>query len=669
MIARPRGWALLWTALWGCSPSPAREPSFARAGLSQLLSFAALRAEEAALRARADPLARPDARAQLGTDPRAAVPLAGGLLVLTGQPAGVVWIDPRGAPRSSWQRSGLSALTAKGDVAWASSSTDRQLRALAMKEGEIVRVADQDVQLPGEGSVHSVALAGACAVGVDRARAELAWACAEHRGTLRVPVQPHQVVATSSHVVVVSAVSHTLTIVPWSVSGPSGNVVELRHDGPFFGAAAHLLADGSTLLAAGGVEDHPLDRTGGSFGYIDSFLWAYRLRGAEVDVLSTHNLSELGVITPKAILIEPSADGARITTSGFGSGAGAMLSITDPASEGSVGITPFTSAPGVTALVRTSSGQLLACSSLLDAVVDLERGGERVTDLAPASNGDPGETPTLRLGELLFYTDLMGPFQKSDAALSRFTCETCHFEGGIDGRVHRTGRGDTTASTKPLFGLGNNGPHFTRALDGDLTEMVFAEFRVAAANSGGPAWFSLSAAPIPWLARAEVDPTAQAADLRRALLLYLASLPPPPRPLERAALTDPERRGLELFAERCEGCHAARLETNRADSRVPKQRWEALVLHPQAPLTWARSGYEKTGVEPYVHPEGARPSSLRRIADKVPLFTNGSAVTLEQVVVRARFGDGRFLHSGDGPGLAGFDTDEASDLVSFLRLL
>jgi hypothetical protein len=102
---------------------------------------------------------------------------------------------------------------------------------------------------------------------------------------------------------------------------------------------------------------------------------------------------------------------------------------------------------------------------------------------------------------------------------------------------------------------------------------------------------------------------------------------------------------------------------------VPRERWEELVLHPQSPLTWARDGYEKTGVEPYVHPDGARPSSLRRIADKVPLFTNGSASTLEQVLDRARFDGALFRHDGDSPGLAGFDPEQRAALHSFLLLL
>ena len=60
------------------------------------------------------------------------------------------------------------------------------------------------------------------------------------------------------------------------------------------------------LLAVGGIEDHPLDRSGGSFGFIDSFLFVYRVeRGAKAaERLQAVNVGELGVVTPKALRIE-----------------------------------------------------------------------------------------------------------------------------------------------------------------------------------------------------------------------------------------------------------------------------------------------------------------------------------------------------------------------------
>jgi hypothetical protein len=219
----------------------------------------------------------------------------------------------------------------------------------------------------------------------------------------------------------------------------------------------------------------------------------------------------------------------------------------------------------------------------------------------------------LRLGEALFFTNAMGPFQRSEGELSRFTCESCHFEGGIDGRVHHTGRGDVVATTKPLFGLGNNGPHFTRALDADLTEMVFAEFRVAAANSGHSEWFALEEAGLDWLPMSEATANDKsAAELRRALVLYLASLPHEqnPRTLGRMRLTPLEERGhVDRVALRC---HQARLATN--DNVACRSQTGRTVLAP-APV-WARMAADgHDAIRPRV---GARPSSLRASSKRRP---------------------------------------------------
>src|SRR5690606_40778838 len=103
----------------------------------------------------------------------------------------------------------------------------------------------------------------------------------------------------------------------------------------------------------------------------------------------------------------------------------------------------------------------------------------------------------------------------------RFTCETCHFEGGVDGRVHHSGRGDVRVSTKPLRGLFNNRPYFSRAVDHDLTEIADNEFAVANRASGHTDWFTLQRNAHPWLAELGVtSPERSPALLRFALLRF-----------------------------------------------------------------------------------------------------------------------------------------------------
>ena len=84
------------------------------------------------------------------------------------------------------------------------------------------------------------------------------------------------------------------------------------------------------LLALGGVEDHPLDRTQGSFGFVDSFVTLYRVAGGIATKLAEINTSALGVVTPKALELSrrgASPDGVALTVAAYGSDRMATLRI------------------------------------------------------------------------------------------------------------------------------------------------------------------------------------------------------------------------------------------------------------------------------------------------------------------------------------------------------
>jgi hypothetical protein len=102
---------------------------------------------------------------------------------------------------------------------------------------------------------------------------------------------------------------------------------------------------------------------------------------------------------------------------------------------------------------------------------------------------------------------------------------------------------------------------------------------------------------------------------------------------------------------------------------VPVDGWERSVFAERAPIVWARDGYEKTGIEPYVHEMGARPTSLRRLDKKRPYFTDGSAWTLGEVLERARWQDERFFHGGGPDGAAALEPADRDALAAFLDLL
>ncbi len=441
--------------------------------------------------------------------------------------------------------------------------------------------------------------------------------------------------------------------------------VRIVHDGPMWGLDA--IEDGDALVVAvGGVEDHPLDRTQGSFGFIDSFASVYRVSHGHLDKTREENMSAIGLVTPKALkLWRDSQNGLELAVAAYGSDRFAILDVA-----GGKPTTISELAPGSATLERLADGTFVIANPLLDAWVRKSARDNTVvvvTDPASASRSTDS-----RLGEALFFTTLMAPWDSSEGRLSRFTCETCHFEGYVDGRTHHTGRGDVHATTKPLLGLFNNRPHFSRALDRDMTTMVNNEFRVAGANSGHDPWFSLRASEFPWAdalfaGRAEVGPEA----LRRALMSFFIEFSHRPNPavVGRTQWSASERTGAGVFRDKCESCHEARLVADDPASRVPFDRWEGLVMSREGAIVWAQADYEKTGVLPYVNEAGARVVSLRRLYKKYPYFTNGSAKTLSSVLERARLADGHFFHDDAPDGAQGLSSDEKVALLAFLDLL
>ncbi len=456
---------------------------------------------------------------------------------------------------------------------------------------------------------------------------------------------PHRLVATPRHLVALCGLGHALVVWELGPSGlPTGRAWRQEQDGPFWGMRVALRHD-ELLIFATGVENSALDRRGGSFGFIDSFLYVYGFapsRGLWLE--HAIDTSEHGVVTPRAMDLRVGAGAVSATVHGFGSPRSLRAELRE-------GATPRVDSsprwPGTADVVRVGAATLSA-NSLLDAWV-VER---------------PGETPKVfretsrdrracleRLGEALAFTTLIAPHNRSEGALSRFTCETCHFEGTIDGRVHHTGRGAVRVTTKPLRGLFNNPPYFSRALDRDLTEMVHNEFRVAGSGSGTDPWFALKAAEHPWLAELGCgEPGFSPAQLRRALVLYFmrATHSPNARALRARSWSRDELAGARVFLERCERCHEARLATHDPASRVPLQRWSELVFSEAGPIVWASERYAVTGVEPRVHPLGTRVPSLRRIAYESPYFTNGSATSLGELLDGVCFDAERFYHHVGG---------------------
>ena len=482
---------------------------------------------------------------------------------------------------------------------------------------------------------------------------------------------PLHVQRVAESVIVDCLLDHQIVIRPVDHRGFPERIGEVRipRDGPAWGLDALTENDG-LLVATGGVEDHPLDRTEGSFGFIDSFVTLYSVSEGRATKLCELNTSALGVVTPKAIKLVRLPSGAvELLVAGYGSDRLAIIEWEDPV-HAPPKIRTRTVPPGIAMIGEAGGGAWTMADPLLDSWVTVSAGGTSLVAVDdPASSSRASES---RLGEALFFTTMMAPWNRSDGRLSRFTCETCHFEGYIDGRTHRTGRGDIVATTKPLAGLFNNKPHFSRALDPDMATMVNNEFRVAGAKSDHDPWFSLSVDDFPWTRHLGVEgSTLGPESLRRALMKFFMDFAPRPNPavIGRKRWSDLERVGAGVFLSRCESCHQARLVADDASTRVSFDGWEELVMSPEGAIVWADEAYEKTGVTPYVNERGARVVSLRRLYKKYPYFTNGSAKDISAVLDRVGFDQGRFFHDGASASAERLSGEEKLRLLGFLDLL
>lgn len=477
----------------------------------------------------------------------------------------------------------------------------------------------------------------------------------------------HLQVAGSS-LLISELIGHRVHVVPLDPGPDMERAVQLRLDGPIW--ALDSRASGDTLwIAAGGAEDRPLDRASGEFGYVDSFLYMYTVVGSAGEatprLAASLNLSEHGLVTPKAIHYEPAKRTAWI--SGFGSGVVLEIDLSgeSPRVRRTIRVPPGTSDfafAGTQFGDPTNEPNLLLANPLFDRIfmvsAQADAGWRTVARFESGSR-----SPESRLGEALFFTTLMSPENESDGFLSRFTCETCHFEGEIDGRTHYTGRGHVFATTKTLRGLGNNVPVFSRAGDATLTSMVLSEFEVA--NQGEPV-FTLDRSAIPWLADLADLPESVGPLLQReALLTFLTEFRHGPNPLRTAGrpFGELEREGLPVFRDRCSVCHKPLTSTRDSGEFVPYGEWESWLIAPRSDLVWGAPLFAKTGIEPYVSPSGARIPSLRRVWRKQPYFTDGSSSTIEDVLRRFRYADAQGWHhvaeAGDSD-----DADGSAELTS-----
>jgi hypothetical protein len=653
-----------------CStPPPSSEPSLVQSSAqTSRTRLLALRARENAVRDRAAPRDQPPWIDVSGSDPYRLVPGAGdGFVgVLRGSRA-VVRLDAelRELQRIDLPETPTALCRTEADDVWIASRYDQRL--LRVRFGRNAIVAQQVVNVAGVadivcgdgGAVYVLPTDGSELITLDAAghvkdrRPALA-------GGLRLLRRGPYLLETSLSERSVRVLSIDARGVPGRELG------RIHHDGPLWAVDA-AEREGELLIAVAGVEDRALVRAHGEFENIDSFLWLYRFKAGTFEPLAALDVADSGLVLPKAIHLAITGDGVSVTALAAGSGRMLRASWTHDL-QAEPRLETRSAPPGVSDAVFDGHGGVVYASPLFDAWIGLgAAGGSRIVRPDPERRPEP----ELRLGEALFFTELMAPQNTSRGTHSRFSCETCHFEGGVDGRVHFTGRAGISVVTKPLFGLANNRPHFSRAMDPDLSSVCHNEFRVAGAGSGSDPWFSLDTARFSWLHdlgvdRAELGPL----ELRQALLkfFYAFSHAPNPRSQGRQHFSSLEAEGARAFRDHCQSCHAARLVSDDAATTSAFDTWESLIFSRNAPLVWARGDYEKTGILPYVHERGTRITSLRRSSLKPCYFTNCSAPDLAAVLERFREGSGTALHDSQAE-LGQLPPELRAALLAFLRLL
>ncbi len=580
--------ALAAAAAIGCSRSSTEQPAQGGKADPHAAELTELRAWEDAARRATDFARKPAADRSLGPNPYRLARLGDGRAVgiLRGADA-LVLLDARGREeaRVAAPPSPTALMVDAGGLVWVGGTGSPEValyRVLpALAEIGRVRLDGWTVRALAEGGPGWVYAADertgvVTALTIDRSRKGQAPQVTARRELARCR-SPIELARAAHHVVVNCLYDHALIAHPLDDGGgpAAGPPIRMEQDGPLWS----LTANGD-LIAAGGVEDHPLERKGGGFGYIDSFLFVYRLPDAAR--LATINLSAAGIVTPKWVRLEAEPGAIRVTTAGYGTGVIAEVVLRD-GKDADLKTRPF--AAGTTDYLP-GRGELpaLAASPLLDAWL-VGDPPEQID--VPGAALRPLDS---RIGEALVFTTLMAPWSSSDGKKSRFTCETCHFEAQGDGRVHYTGRGEVHAATKPLRGLWNNRPHFTRAMDKTTTDMVHAEFRVANRWNGRDPWFTVGVEDVPWLQSIRGAPRKLGPiELRRAFMVFLADLTYESNPAVRGRerFDDRERAGAALFRDRCESCHRARLNPEDPASAVPFDGWEELVFAPNCPIVWA----------------------------------------------------------------------------------
>lgn len=298
--------------------------------------------------------------------------------------------------------------------------------------------------------------------------------------------------------------------------------------------------------------------------------------------------------------------------------------------------------------VATSLAKAPSANAFTTSSIDL---------IPPMVRRDP-----VAVGELLFAQRALW----SDDVRNDFTCDSCHWNGLTDHRMHPGFLEQRREATRPVAGMRGIAPAFSPMQSATVTDAVEGlvsslDLRYWTEHDRTPFLVDV-ALTVPTrtgTTRVQLSPE----EVRRALVAYVMTLSPAPGPLREpdGTLRPLARRGLERFLEDCAGCHepVRDLRTRVLHTDVPT----ALT---RGPLVFGAPLFARVGVEPTMTPSGTRISPLVALDRGGPYFTNGSARTLREVIDRTDPTARRQVHAAPAPV---YDDDEREALTAFLLSL